>query len=316
MKKKIVLIVGPTASGKTGVSIALAKALRGEIISADSMQVYQKLNIGTAKITKEEMEGIPHHLLDFVDPAEDFSVARFRELAYETIEEILKRGNLPIVVGGTGLYITSLTEPMDYSDGGVDPSFREEMRKLSEEKGPDFLHDRLKEIDPDAAEKIHPNNVKRVIRALEVYHLTNRKISEVQRESKNQNVPYDPILIGLTLDRQKLYDRINVRVDSMMKKGLLEEVKSLTEQGYGEKLLSMQALGYKEFLPYLNGQGSLEDAVEILKRDTRHFAKRQMTWFKRDKRIFWVDREQFQTEEEMLELIISHVKGELYDKAN
>ncbi|HEX2926593.1 MAG TPA: tRNA (adenosine(37)-N6)-dimethylallyltransferase MiaA [Ruminiclostridium sp.] len=284
---RVIVIVGPTASGKTNLSIELAKRLNGEIISADSMQIYKYMDIGTAKPTKEEMQGVKHYMIDEVPPSEDFNVVRFKELAEKYIETILEKGKQPIVAGGTGLYVSSLINNINFSETESDWELRKSLKKEAEELGPEHLHRKLQEIDPDSAEKIHPNNIKRVIRALEVYYQTCKPISYHNEVSRNIPSKYEFILIGLTMDRQALYDRINRRVDIMVQNGLVAEVKKLVDLGYSDSIISMQGIGYKEILTYLNNECTLEEAIENIKQGTRRYAKRQITWFKRINGIKW-----------------------------
>lgn len=299
-KEVIVVIVGPTAIGKTDVAIDLAKILDGEIISADSMQIYKYMDIGTAKPTIEERQGIPHHMIDVVAPDEEFSVAQFQQQAKKLIQDIRQRGKLPIVAGGTGLYINSLIYPMDFTDAAEDHDFRERMRALASEKGNEYVYKKLYDIDPDTAQRLHYNDIRRIIRALEVYHLTGKPMSHYNQNFKTADKPYNSIIIGLTMDRSKLYDRINRRVDIMLEKGLIEEVKGLLKMGYNKNLTSMQGLGYKEIVTYLEGKRTLTESAEILKRDTRRFAKRQFTWFKRIKDIQWINRDDFNSKEKLV----------------
>ncbi len=284
----VIVIVGPTASGKTGVSIELAKLINGSIVSADSMQVYKHMNIGTAKPDDAEMSGIAHYMIDVVEPGEDFSVARYRKMALGCISKIIKQKKRPIVVGGTGLYINSLIHNISFSETIRDEKLREELKREADEKGNKYLHEKLKDVDPDAASKIHENDVKRVIRALEVYKHTNLPISKHKQLSRLEPPAYNYILFGLNWDREKLYDRIEKRVDAMLKAGLVDEVKSLTQQGYDLGNTAMQAIGYKEILKYLKGEYTFEEAKSILKRDTRRYAKRQLTWFRRLEGINWI----------------------------
>lgn len=277
--KPLIILAGPTASGKTSLSIELAKRLGGEIISADSMQVYRGMDIGTAKVTKEEMDGIPHHLVDIIEPSEPWNVMRFCELATAAIDDICGRGRIPIVVGGTGFYIHALAYGAEFDEEPDDPALRESLEKLSEET----LHERLQKVDPEAAAVIHPNNKKRVIRALEYFEHTGEKISALNARLKQKPSPYQLAYLVLDWPRSVLYERIDRRVDLMMEAGLVEEVKRLQSQGFTKDMVSMKGLGYKEMLDYLDGAYSLEDAVYILKRDTRHFAKRQITWWKGEK---------------------------------
>lgn len=276
----VVVITGPTASGKTDLAIHLAKGTGGEIVSADSMQIYQYMNIGTAKPTDEEKQGVPHHMIDVVKPDEAYNVARYKEESEECIRDILSRSKLPIVAGGTGLYVNSLIYNIQFSETICDEDFRERMRELAEEKGPEALHDRLREIDPESAERIHFNNVKRVIRALEVYEFTGKTISEHQKASRQEPPPFRYLVFFLDMDRDELYRRIDQRVDRMMQAGLPDEVKNLLAMGCKPDSVAMQGLGYKELIRYLNNEITLEEAIYILKRDTRHYAKRQITWFK------------------------------------
>ncbi len=287
MKPKVVVIVGPTASGKTAVSIELAKKINGEIISADSMQIYKDMDIGSAKPTKEEMQGIPHHMLDVVEPYEVFNVAKYKEMAEECIEKILAKNKVPIIVGGTGLYVSTLTKGVEFSDIENDLEYRDELTKISlEENGVDRLFEMLKEVDPEAAKVIEKNNVRRVIRALEIYKVTGKTKTQVDRESIKE-VKYDYKVFGLNWDRQELYERIDKRVDIMLDMGLLDEVKHVKEKGISSTAL--QGLGYKEIIEYFNGECTLEEAIEKIKQETRRYAKRQMTWFKKDKNIIWLD---------------------------
>lgn len=279
--KNVLAVVGATASGKTSLSIALAKALGGEIISCDSMQIYRGMDIGTAKPTMEEREGIVHHLIDIIEPSESFSVADYAPLAKAAIEDITSRGKLPIFCGGTGLYLDAVLTANEYSEAGSDPALREELTKAAEEKGALALWERLKSEDPVSAEAIHPNNLKRVIRALEIKLLTGVAKSEWDRRSRLAPSPYNALVLGLSYpDRAVLYDRVDKRVDIMMEQGLVEEVKELVSSGRLPRLLTAaQAIGYKEILSYLDGESSLEEAVETLKTATRRYAKRQITWF-------------------------------------
>lgn len=287
-KPKLLVLVGPTAVGKTRLSIELAKEWNCEIISGDSMQVYREMDIGTAKIAKEEMEGIPHHLIDIHNPDEPYSVAEFQEECHRLIQEIHGRGKLPFIVGGTGLYVESVCYDYRFAQVGEDKAFRDEQMAFAEKNGAEALHAKLKAVDPASAEKLHPNDQRRIIRALEIFHLTGIPLSS-QLEGQTRESPYRLCLLGLTMDRQMLYKRIEARIDEMLKQGLVEEVSSLLNKGYGTDLVSMQGLGYKQIASYLQGRESLEDAVAVLKRDTRRFAKRQLSWFRHMKEISWVD---------------------------
>lgn len=306
-KKPLVILTGPTAVGKTALSIELAKRIQGEMISADSIQVYKGMDIGSAKITKEEMCGIPHYLIDVLDPKEDFNVVRFKQMAMQALDEIYQKNKIPIVVGGTGFYIQALLYDIDFENTEIS-DYRKELELYEKEHGAYALHERLKEIDPVSYEKIHANNVKRVIRALEFYHDTGYPISRHNETQKQKESPYRFVYFVLNDDRQKLYHRIDFRIDQMLDQGLLKEVKSLLDDGCTGDMVSMQGLGYKEFIPYFEGKCSLEDAVTILKRDTRHFAKRQLTWFRREKSVCWLNREDYKTETDLLNAMLSEIK--------
>ncbi|MDE7424148.1 MAG: tRNA (adenosine(37)-N6)-dimethylallyltransferase MiaA [Lachnospiraceae bacterium] len=311
MKKPLVILTGPTAVGKTELSINLAKAIGGEIISADSMQVYKEMNIGTAKIMPWEMQGIPHYLVDEISPDEDFHVVKFKEYAKSYMEQIYEKGKIPIIVGGTGFYIQAVLKDVSFDENEEDETYREELQNFAKEHGAKALHDRLREIDPESADSIHENNIKRVIRALEFYYLTGKKISKHNEEEKEKESPYNFAYFVLTNDRSVLYNRIDKRVDLMMEQGLLDEVAALKNKGYSRDLVSMQGLGYKEIYAYLDGEISLEEAVYILKRDTRHFAKRQLTWFRREKDVIWVDKSLFPNQEEVLSFCLEKIKEKL-----
>lgn len=290
MKRPMIILAGPTAVGKTAASIRLAKAVGGEIISADSMQVYRHMDIGSAKIRPEEMEGVPHHLVDVLEPEEDFNVVRFQQMAKTAAEEIYARGRIPIAAGGTGFYIQALLYDIDFTENDGDSSFRRELEKTAEEKGGEYLHALLQEADPEAALQIHPHNIKRMIRALEFHHQTGGKISEHNEREREKESPYQYAYFVLTDERSRLYDRIDRRVDLMMEEGLLDEVRFLKERGVRRDSTAMQGLGYKELYACLDGEYPLEEAVRIIKRDTRHFAKRQLTWFKRERDVIWADK--------------------------
>ena len=293
MKQPLIILTGPTASGKTALSVELAKRIGGEIISADSMQVYRYMDVGSAKVTVEEMDGVPHHLIDVLDPQDSFNVVTFQELAKEAMKKIYANGHIPIVAGGTGFYIQALLYDIDFTDNDGDMEYRHQLEELAKEQGAEVLHSMLKEVDPPSAEAIHANNVKRVIRALEFYKKTGQRISDHNEEERQKESPYNFAYYVLNMDRATLYDRIDLRVDKMIEAGLEEEIKQLKDMGCTRDMVSMQGLGYKEILDYLNGELSLEEAVYILKRDTRHFAKRQLTWFKREKDVTWVTQENF-----------------------
>lgn len=289
----VIVMVGPTASGKTKISIELAKILNGEIISADSMQIYKYMDIGTAKPTIYEMEGIKHHLIDEIFPSEEFSVAKFKELATKYIIDILDRGKLPIVVGGTGLYINSLIYNIDYSETTVDWNYRNKLKNIALEQGNGVIYEMLRTVDKDAYDRIHQNDINRIIRALEVHRDTNIPISTLQDESRNTPSPFEFCLFGLRWNREILYQRINKRVDIMIETGLIDETKNLITLGFREYKTSMQAIAYKEMIDYIEGNKSLEDAIDFLKQSSRRYAKRQLTWFKRLENINWIDLDEF-----------------------
>ncbi len=303
-KKPLIILTGPTSVGKTALSLALAKAVKGEIISADSMQVYKHMDIGTAKIKPAQMEGVPHHLIDELEPEEEFNVVRFQQLAKKYMEEIYSRKRIPILVGGTGFYIQAVLYDIDFTENETDESYRRYLEQLVQEKGANYLHELLLKEDPESAASIHPNNSKKVIRALEYRKLTGDKISEHNEEQRKKESPYRFCYFVLNKDRAKLYETINSRVEQMLQAGLVEEVKSLAASGYNRELVSMQGLGYKEVLSFLEGECTLEEAVEIIKRDTRHFAKRQLTWFKREKDVTWIEKEQFPSEQALLQELL------------
>lgn len=303
--KNIIIIAGPTASGKTKLSVDLAKAINGEIISADSMQIYKGMDIGTAKIRKSEMDGVVHYLVDDIEPDERYTVSDFKTRAEEYIEDIIRRGKVPIIVGGTGLYINSILYELNMKNGETNFEIRNKLEELAKVKGNVFMHEKLKEIDPISSERIHPNNVKRVIRAIEVFETTGKLFSD-QYDFRKLNDKYNPIYFCLTMDRKKLYNRINMRIDMMLEEGLIEEVKTLINNGFDIKLPSMQGLGYKEIISYLNDEITLEEAIYLLKRDTRRFAKRQLTWFRREELVNWIDKDKFNDEKEILDYCIEY----------
>lgn len=306
--RPLIILTGPTAVGKTALSIGLAKAVDGEIISADSMQVYRKMNIGTAKIQQSEMQGVRHHLIDILDPGEDFNVVLFKKYALEAMKDIYSREKIPVVVGGTGFYIQALLYDINFEDNDNDMSYREELQTLAAEHGNSYIHDMLAGVDPESAEKIHENNVKRVIRALEFYKKTGMKISKHNEAESQKESPYNFEYFVLNDDRQKLYDRIDRRIDIMLADGLLDEVRSLVDEGYSRDLVSMQGLGYKEMIDYIQKRYTLDEAVYTLKRDTRHFAKRQVTWFKREKQVTWVNKNEFDSEADILSFMIERLR--------
>ncbi len=298
MKKPLIILTGPTAVGKTKLSIQLAKAVNAEIISADSMQIYRYMDIGSAKIKPEEMQGVPHHLVDCLNPDEEFNVVRFQEMAKQAMDEIYAKGKIPLLVGGTGFYIQAVTGDIDFSQHGEDTSYREHLEELAKTQGAEVLHQMLQKIDPESAKAIHQNNVKRVIRALEYFEQTGSPISQHNEEQRQKESPYNVAYFVLNDERSKLYARIDERIDKMMDAGLLTEVQRLKEMGYHKGMVSMQGLGYKEILSYLDGTWSLEEALYVLKRDTRHFAKRQITWFKREKDVEWFYKPDYHYDEE------------------
>ena len=292
-KKPLIILTGPTAVGKTKASIGLAKAVDGEIISADSMQVYRHMDIGSAKIKPEEMEGIPHHLIDVLEPDDEFHVVKFQQLAKKAMREIWERGHIPIVTGGTGFYIQALLYDIDFDENEKEDACRKELEAYAKEHGAEALHEKLAFVDPASAEMIHPNNIKRVIRALEFYEQTGKRISEHNETQRQRESPYAFAYFVLTDDRAHLYERINRRVDQMIEEGLVNEVQALKDKGYTKQLVSMQGLGYKEILDYLDSNCTLEEAIYTIKRDTRHFAKRQLTWFKRERDVIWINKQSF-----------------------
>ena len=300
-RKPLIILAGPTAVGKTSLSIRLAKETGGEIISADSMQVYRHMDIGSAKITKEEMEGVPHYLVDVLEPEEEFNVVRFQQMAKEAAERIWEKGKIPLVVGGTGFYIQALLYDIDFTENDGDESYRRQLeQKASDEEGASELYEMLKAVDLKAAQEIHPRNIKRIVRALEFYHQTGKKISEHNETQRQKMSPYNYAYFVLTDERGRLYERIDRRVDLMMEQGLLDEVRYLKKRGVRKDSTAMQGLGYKELYAYLDGEYPLDEAVRIIKRDTRHFAKRQLTWFKRERDVIWADKSVIGQDEQKL----------------
>lgn len=299
-KKPMIILSGPTAVGKTELSIQLAKRINGAIISADSMQVYKYMDIGSAKIMPNEMDGVKHYLIDALMPEEEFNITVFQKMAKEALEEIYANHQIPIIAGGTGFYIQALLYDIDFEHQDADTSYRAELEQFAAAYGNEALHQKLKEVDPASAEKIHANNVKRVIRALEFYHFTGTPISEHNEKEQQKESPYNFAYFVLTDEREHLYKRIDMRVDQMLQNGLLEEVKHLKEMGYHRDMVSMQGLGYKEILDYLDGRCTLEEAIYILKRETRHFAKRQLTWFRREKDVIWMDKSKLNYDEKAI----------------
>lgn len=299
-KQPMVVLTGPTAVGKTKLSIALAKAINGEILSADSMQVYRHMDIGSAKITPEEMQGVTHHLIDILEPDEPFNVVVFKEYCDRSLKEIYNRGHIPILTGGTGFYIQAVLRDIDFTENEDDPAYREYLENIAAQKGADYLHQMLLEVDEASAEAIHANNIKRTIRALEFYHLTGKRISDHNESEKQKTSAYNSCYFVLNDDRDRLYERIDVRVDEMLEMGLVEEVRRLKEMGCHKEMISMQGLGYKEILDFLDGNISLDEAVYLIKRDTRHFAKRQLTWFRREKDVIWINKPDFAYDEDKI----------------
>lgn len=314
-KGPLVVIVGPTAVGKTALAIELALRLGGEVVTADSMQVYKGMNIGTAKPMPNEMRGVPHHLIDVVTPDTPFNVALYRDLAHRVIDEVHKRRRLPIVSGGTGLYVRAILDEFLFPDQGADLELRRRLQDLAKQRGPEHLYAMLVEVDPERAAQIHPNDVRRVIRALEVFEVTGRTMSEQIEEAKDKEPRYRDVRIGLTRPRSELYERINRRVDEQLQQGLIEEVKALRSR-YRLQKTALQALGYKEIIAYLDGECSLDEAVHRLKKETRRYAKRQLTWFRRDAAITWFDLSRYSGVDEAVRTIESHILKALPDLAN
>ncbi len=312
IKKPLIILTGPTAVGKTSLSIKLAKLVGGEIISADSMQVYKGMDIGSAKIMPEEMDGVSHHLIDILEPWDEFNVVVFQQKCKEVITEIYERGHIPILTGGTGFYIQAVLKDIDFTENDDNSEYRHHLEALGNEKGADYLHQILQEIDPQSAEAIHANNMKRVIRALEFYHFTGKKISVHNEQEAEKEPAYNFCYFVLNDNRDKLYARIEQRVDIMLKNGLEDEVYHLLEKGCTREMVSMQGLGYKEMIDYLEGKITLEEAIYIIKRDTRHFAKRQITWFKREKDVIWVNKPEFDYNDDK---ILDFMKEKLEEKS-
>ncbi|MBT2681458.1 tRNA (adenosine(37)-N6)-dimethylallyltransferase MiaA [Bacillus sp. ISL-35] len=313
-KQKLIVLIGPTAVGKTKLSIELAKKYNGEIISGDSMQIYKGMDIGTAKISPEEMEGIRHHLIDVKDPDESFSTAEFQDMVREKIHEISGRGKMPMIVGGTGLYIQSAIYDYHFTETPSDPDFRHRLEKEAEEKGPEALHGKLEIVDPESASRVHPNNIRRVIRALEINHCTGKTAGELQA-NQSPELMYNNAIIGLTMERELLYNRINRRVDLMMEQGLLDEVKYFYDKGLKE-CQSIQAIGYKELYEYFDGKVTLSEAIENLKQNSRRYAKRQLTWFRNKMNVEWFDMSESNDAEKKFAEISKFIEGKLKIKAN
>lgn len=298
--KKLLIIAGPTAVGKTDISIKLAKELNGEIISADSMQIYKYMNIGSAKISNREMQGIRHHLIDIIDPSEEFSVAEFKNMATKAIDDIIERGKYPIIAGGTGLYINSIICNYEFTGTYKDEEYRNYLKNVADEKGKDYVHELLKDVDKESYEKLYPNDLKRVIRALEVYKVTKKTISEINKGVNLYDIPYDINYYVLNMNREKLYERINKRVDKMLLDGLVNEVVKLKDMGYNSDIQSMKGIGYKEILYYLDGKLTFDEAIELIKKGSRNYAKRQLTWFRKDKRAKWINKDLYKNDSEIV----------------
>ncbi|PHU35050.1 tRNA (adenosine(37)-N6)-dimethylallyltransferase MiaA [Pseudobutyrivibrio ruminis] len=306
--KNLVILTGPTAVGKTALSINLAKAINGEIISADSMQVYKKMDIGTAKVTPEEMDGVKHYLIDAIEPTEDFHVVRFQKMVLEAMDEIYSKGKIPIICGGTGFYIQAILYDIQFTEQEIDESYRKSLEDYADEFGNEALHTRLNEVDPESASTIPAANRKRVIRAIEYFHQTGEKFSVHNEREKQRTSPYNFAYFVLNDDRGLLYNRIDKRVDIMMKAGLLDEVKMLLDMGCKSGMTSMDGIGYKEIISYLDGNISLEDAVELIKKNSRNYAKRQLTWFRREKEVTWLDKTVLKDDRQLLDYILSQLK--------
>ena len=309
-EKRILVIAGPTAVGKTEYAIEAARAFNGEIVSCDSMQLYKYMDIGSAKPSQAERDQAVHHMIDFLDPREEFSVARYQEMARRTIDEILSRGKLPVISGGTGLYLNSILYDMDFAGASGNPGLREDLKAKAAAEGPESLHRMLSELDPDAAERIHPNNVKKVIRAIERLEAGEGRVRPFDGNI-SENPDYDPLMVCLTRDREELYDRINRRVDALVEAGLIDEVKKLTGMGLTAEDISMKGIGYKEIIEYLDGETSLEEAVDKIKKNTRHYAKRQLTWFRRYDKIHLFDLSAYLTDQEAKRGFISWLEKKL-----
>ncbi|MST99950.1 tRNA (adenosine(37)-N6)-dimethylallyltransferase MiaA [Tissierella pigra] len=308
MKDNLFILIGPTAIGKTSISIELAKKMNGEIISADSMQIYKYMNIGSAKVSKEEMQGIQHHLIDVIYPDQEFTVSDYKKNAEVLIKDINKNHKLPMVVGGTGLYINSLVYKLNFAEVPPNNETRTKLELLGERYGNKYLHEMLKNIDIESAERISINDRKRIIRAIEIFEITGKTMTEFNKNFREPIEKYNLVMIGLNMNREKLYNRINRRVDIMVEEGLIEEVKKLLEMGYKKELVSMQGIGYKEIVMYLEGEISLDESMEKIKQGSRNYAKRQLTWFRRDNRIKWIDIDEFNNLEDLSQCIIDYSK--------
>ncbi len=310
-KIPLVVITGPTASGKTDLAIQVAQQLNGEIISADSMQIYRYMDIGTAKPTLQERQGIVHHMIDIRDPDEEFNVSLFQKLTRDAIQEITERGKLPILAGGTGFYISSIIYPMNFTDAVEDSQYRSHLNGLLDQHGATWLHNHLRRVDPASAKRLHPNDTRRVIRAMEVFHLTGKTMEAYRQNFADIESPYYSRVYGLSMDRQLLYDRINIRVDRMIESGLIDEVKGILDKGYSRNLVSMQGLGYKEIVDYLKGLSTKEESINILKRSTRRFSKRQIAWFKREEQIIWLNPVEMGNLKAVADWVITDIENNL-----
>lgn len=306
-KDNLIVLLGPTAVGKTELSLNIAEKFKGEIVSSDSMQIYKYMDIGSAKASKDEMDRVKHHMIDIVYPDEDFSVSDYKNQAKSIIRDINKRESYPLVTGGTGLYINSLVYDLNFTKVEANYELRENLEKEALEFGNEFIHSKLKKIDPESASKIHHNDLKRVIRALEIYEESGQTMTDFNKDFRRENQDYNLAMIGLTMDRTKLYERINKRVDLMMEDGLLDEVKSIMDRGYSKDLVALQGIGYKELILYLEGECSLEESVELIKKKSRNYAKRQLTWFRKDKRIIWFNKDEYSSEEELSDAVIQRL---------
>lgn len=313
-KPPLIILTGPTAVGKTSLSVKLAKAIDGEIISADSMQVYRHMDIGTAKITPEEMQGIPHHLIDILEPDESFNVMIFQKRCKQAIQDIYGRGKIPILVGGTGFYIQSVLYDISFTETETDTDYRQQLQEIAQTEGADALHAMLAKVDARSAQDIHPNNVKRIIRALEYYRQTGQPISAHNEAERSKQSPYCFRYYVLSLPREQLYPQIDRRVDAMQQAGLVEEVKALLARGCTPDMVSMQGLGYKEIIPALRGETTMEEAFMRIKRETRHFAKRQFTWFRRERDVVWLDKTAFADEDALLAHCLTDLQTSLMRK--
>ena len=307
-RENLLVLLGPTAIGKTDVSINLAKEIKGEIISADSMQIYKYMDIGSAKVTEEEMQGVEHHLVDILYPDEEFTVANYKSRAKELITKINNKNKIPIIAGGTGLYINSLVYDLNFTKVAANEDFRSRLEAIAEVKGNEYLHQELAKIDEESSLKISPNDQKRVIRALEIYEVTGKTMSEYNKDFRKPIEDYNLVMIGLNMDRTKLYERINLRVDIMIENGLVDEVRSILSKGYSKDLVSMQGIGYKEVIMYLEDELTLEESIELIKKKSRNYAKRQLTWFRRDYRIKWMNLDNYSDKESLTKDIIEYTR--------